>query len=683
MTSRLPNPFNITKAVDFSDEEIRDYWVDLPGGPGFHEMAKPASPMPMLILGGKGSGKTHLMRYFSYPLQKLRHSQDIAAGLVAEGYIGVYMRCGGLNAARFSGKGQEVEKWNSVFCYYMDLWLAQLTIDTVRDAFSVKGLHHIDALLAEGISKLVDMPITWAAPSLAGVLDTLRSWQRELDTAVNNAAITRTLAVTIRTSPGRLVFGIPRIITSLIPELKGSQFLYLIDELENLTAEQQKYVNTLIREKEPPCSFKIGARLYGIKTYETYSAGETNKEGSEYERLFLDEHLRQNPNYDAFARELCARRLIESGYFAAEGSAVQRLTLQLPSFFESQLKGPFARDESRLLLANQTPKPKPYFLALRKKLLAGLSAGKTLGITSSADVDYVIEKLTVLEYPVLEKAALHQFFKAWSNGRNLRVASDAIARECAEAVASGKPQGALRSTLGHFQGDLLAQLYADYDQRPLYIGIDTFIKMSRGLPRNLLVILKHVFQWASFNGETPFRGEPITRAAQQKGVLEAAQWFFRDAEVLGEEGANVQNALRRLAELFRDIRFADKPAECSLSTFSTNLAGITSRSRALLDLSEKWSLLIRVRNGQKDRNTNRVDAKYQVNSMLAPLWDLPISRRGAVALNTDEVDSIFDPVHVDEFTKLKRRRIARMTAPQFDLEDVILTPEALPLFGNG
>src|SRR5437870_13188279 len=123
------------------------------------------------------------------------------------------------------------------------------------------------------------------------------------------------------------------------------------------------------------------------------------------------------------------------------------------------------------------------------------------------------------------------------------------------------------------------------------MGIGTFIEMSRGLPRNLLVTLKHIFQWASFNGEIPFRASPITRKSQQQGVLEAAQWFLRDAEVLGEQGGHVQTAIHRLANLFREIRFSDKPAECSLSTFSTNSAEVSEKARGVLELAENWSLL--------------------------------------------------------------------------------------------
>ena len=79
------NPFNITKAVDFSDNDIRDYWVDF-FPEALSAILKPLSPIPMYILGGKGSGKTHLMRYYSYKLQKLRNIDDILSGIKTHKY---------------------------------------------------------------------------------------------------------------------------------------------------------------------------------------------------------------------------------------------------------------------------------------------------------------------------------------------------------------------------------------------------------------------------------------------------------------------------------------------------------------------------------------------------------------------------------------------------------------------
>jgi hypothetical protein len=82
------------------------------------------------------------------------------------------------------------------------------------------------------------------------------------------------------------------------------------------------------------------------------------------------------------------------------------------------------------------------------------------------------------------------------------------------------------------------------------------------------MILKHTYKWASYNGEEPFAGYPIGRAAQQVGVLEASNWFFEDARVIGDHGPQVQQSVERLATFFRRLRFSDKPVESSLITFS-------------------------------------------------------------------------------------------------------------------
>jgi hypothetical protein len=84
----------------------------------------------------------------------------------------------------------------------------------------------------------------------------------------------------------------------------------------------------------------------------------------------------------------------------------------------------------------------------------------------------------------------------------------------------------------------------------------------------------------------------------------------------------------------------------------------------LLDLAEKWLLVVYV-GGQSDRNSERVDAKFQLNRMLAPKWDISFSRRGAVVISGDELNAVFDPEYTNEFEQRLKTRIDRMTAPFF------------------
>src|SRR3954466_4624900 len=84
----LKNPFDLVKATDLSDGQIADYFVDFPAGASLLDRIKPTSAMPMLIFGGKGSGKTHLMRYLSHQLiRKRRPEETLRAAIASDGYV--------------------------------------------------------------------------------------------------------------------------------------------------------------------------------------------------------------------------------------------------------------------------------------------------------------------------------------------------------------------------------------------------------------------------------------------------------------------------------------------------------------------------------------------------------------------------------------------------------------------
>lgn len=659
------NPFNITKADDFSDQEINDYWVNISSGDGFLRMAKPTSPMPMLILGGKGSGKTHLMRYFSYPLQRIRYGADLLGGINKDGYIGVYLRCSGLNSARFRDKGQSEETWAEVFAYYMELWLSQLVLSTVLSALNgTSELKAFETKILSMLSGLIHLDTRPFPTSFWELSALLRELQQDLDGAVNNSAITHRLPIHIAITRGDLIFGVPKALEATVPLLRGCLFIYLIDEFENLSEIQQKYINTLLRERKSPCSFKIGARSYGIRTYSTYSADEDNKEGSEFEVLRLDAMLRENKDYEQFAKRLIAKRLAEFNRTESAPVVLQANAASLPDCFEEPKKSDFSLQETAYVIEKYAGRERPYFRELRQHLEKGFKSGVAPGVHDPAAIAQIIELLSYPTSPLLEKANVFLFYQKWRSKHNLLQAARRISDECAQHVAGNTKVSRYREALLHWKADLLAQLYRETDQPQRYVGFSTFVEISSGLPRILLIILKHIFAWASFNGERPFQGTPISMRSQQAGVSEASEWFYRDAKMIGREGQLVMDAINRLGTLFRGVRFSEKPSECSCSTFSADVSRASENARRILDLAEKWSLLIEV-GVQRDRNTKRIDKKYQLNRMLAPRWDLSIYRRGVLALAPPELNAIFDSQHAQEFDILAEVRIARMRPPLF------------------
>lgn len=661
MTETMDNPFSITKAVDFNDEQIHSYWVEMPGGGNaFREIMKPTSPMPILLLGGKGSGKTHLMRHFSFPLQQIRHGSNVLEGIETDGYLGIYFRCSGLNSHRFIGKNQEMEKWLTIFSYYLELWISQLLLKILQDiARGSPSVAKQEERICARVLGIFDSVPKKSVATLNQLTELISAEQKTVDRAVNNAVFTKQLEVAISITPGNLIFGLPQVLSECIDQFENVQFLYLIDELENLKEYQQKYLNTLIREKQLPASFRIGSRLYGVKTLETLSGEEQNKEGSEFEIVRLDNLLRNSRHYAEFSKNMVIRRLQESGQLSSSFASED-----LSVFFEMESANKLEGEDTSFVSANYPGGEPPYVKSLREKLERELARRSARDLSSSEDISKVISWIRSPEYPLIEKASILLFYRAWSKGEDLQKSAATIRESSAEYIRSQPLKSDHRKILQYFRSDLLAQLRRECRQPQRYLGIDKLIKMSEGLPKNLLVILKHIYKWSIFNGERPFViGQKISIRSQVCGVRDASQWFLDDAQAPGEDGLAVAKAIGNLAELLREIRYSDKPSECSLCAFSTDISRCSEKSRLIIDLATKLSLLTEISHGQKNRNSMRIDSKHEMNSLVAPRWDLPVFSRGAIALDRHEVNAIFDDGHSSEFEALKLKRMERMNAP--------------------
>ena len=666
MTKNIHNPFQVTKAVDFSDQEINEYWVDFPIEGGFFTLANPKSPMPMFILGGKGSGKTHLMRYFSYNLQKLRYPDNHLDGIKKEGYVGIYLICSGLNAARFSRKGQDEEKWDTLFPFYLDLSFAQILLGILYDFLPiVPELKQNECELCEEIVNNIFDKYHFQFPkSIAELIADIKSIRKNLDNAINNCVITGELNVDILSSPGRLLFQIPKAIVKFVKWFEGITFLYLVDEIENLTMNQQQYINTLVREKEIPCSFKIGSRLYGIKTTLTYSAGEEIKEGSEYEKFELDSQFRMKntkEKYKEFITDLSLLRLHGTGASINKGDALRALS----SYFEMRKRDEYY-DETEIIVKKYRNSERPYLKKLENNLQIGLKAKVVPGVDSETDINHILSLISYSDHPILEKLNTFLIYQEWYSNNNLTEAAPIIADLCDKFINDHSEKTSYHTAYKHWRDDLFAQLVRECDGKYIYYGIETLINMSHGLPRNFLIALKFIFKWSLFNDECPFGGEhKITIKSQNSGIREASEWFFNDARPIGKDGQKVHDSIGRLAHLFRECRFSDKPTEVSLITFSSDISKSSDEARRIIEIAEKWSLIIPIIGGHKDKNIKRIDLKYQLNGMLTPRWDLAKARRGTISLSPDEVNAIFDSQYSDNFESLLKRRVDRMTAPFF------------------
>lgn len=641
----MSNPFNITKAVDYSDEELNKLWVDFPND-GFKKSIKPTSEMPMIILGSKGSGKTHIMKHFSFTMQCLRYKDNIIDEIIKDGYIGTYLRCSGLNGYKFKDRGESLKTWETYFSYYLELWLGQLILNNINKLKVKEGLKIDEKKIIDRIALLFDKKIdSKSLNTFSDLIDYLSFLQKNIDYAINNRAFTKkkiSESVEVLLSPGSLIFGIPKVLSNSIKEFQKLKFLYLLDEYENFTDSQQKYFNTLIRERKNPVCFKIGARRYGIRTKKTLSANEDIKVDSEYELLDIDLIFRNDTKgYKEFIKEICYKRL---EYF---GNEIE------PKSFEKY----FDSFNEEKFYENVRYRGRRHLKKIFNKLK----------YSSYKDANkQIISNLKFSKNILLERVNIMLLYRSWKHKRDLINESILIKDACRDFYKNPKIRGEHAKVLDKYKNDLLDALFRENNIKiKTYTGLDNLIRISNGIPRHFLTIMKHLYRWNDFDEKQIFSSidNKISLESQINAINDTANWFFEEAKIPDDKGNKVISSIERLCDYLRELRFSDLPPECSISSFSIDAKVLPKEIIEIIDFLEQYSYIIKISTGRRDKNLKNRNQTYQINGLLAVEWELSLSRRGIVGLNSNEVHKIFVPVKDEDFRAMRSESLLKYNAP--------------------
>lgn len=644
------NPFSVVKANEFTITQIIENWVPWAGSEnGFIASLNPQELMPKYVLGSKGCGKTHLLRYYSFEARLKLYNNDIKELLKNDKYLASYSRLNSISSTRFN-KSDNEDEWSSLYNYYFELMQSLISLDVyekVTDALKVPEKKI--AKIIRDICKQVG--ITLESETIGCFKNFLNEKRVSVDNEIIDYPHVRKLnwdKVRPTFTFGSLIFEIPWRFSQNISDLQDVNYIYILDEYEKLKCDWQKEsLNTLVYEKKHNSTFWVGARKIGYTTRNTLS-GEPIHEGHEFNPVDLDSLLKAGEKkFPEFAEGLFKRRLKLNG---------------LAELSPKQLFDKF--DEKKLLniLLCKSDNLK-HWKTFRERL-------SSLGL----DYDNITQTQQILckdveKDLVSQKMKLYTFYLMWSENKN-KITKESIPQITQrvnlsyEEYKNGE-NAKMKELYRKFRQDMVAQLAEENNETLyLYSGFEKLVNIADCNPRILLTLMKLIIEDCHFRGIDPFNSEKtIPVRSQYAGINETAKWFLNDIEVYGRDRENLDIAMNHLLNFLYVSRFCDKPTETSLCTFYYRMNSGQENIDHVIELAIQEAFLIEVPNKRKDKTLGTPQKSYQVNRLIATVYNLPIARRGVTSITPEMMLAIFDPFHFQQFNSMLAAHKICLNAP--------------------
>lgn len=85
---------------------------------------------PTVLVGGRGTGKTTVLRCMTYQGQYALLGDDLPA-LLRQPYVGIYRRVNTNRVTAFQGQGRSDDEWTRIFSHYVNLEICENLLDAL------------------------------------------------------------------------------------------------------------------------------------------------------------------------------------------------------------------------------------------------------------------------------------------------------------------------------------------------------------------------------------------------------------------------------------------------------------------------------------------------------------------------------------------------------------------------
>lgn len=640
----MSNKTNLSGALsqNRAEEQGNDLWEDFVIPPFYDQLDLLVARKPRVIIGGRGCGKTMLLKYLSHNSQFSKSRKKIPANAVS--HIGLYWRIDTHFASMMTKRNISDDVWINSFEHIATILIG---IDILRSINSIASSDFqwlneddIPKLNLEGLRGF-DQKIPVSANSCETYL---KNRVMEFQTWLNN----------VKKVPEPIflpLLFVKELISQIqlqFPALSKANYFVYLDECENLLPNQQKIINTWLKHSEMPLIFNLAMKRNSFHEKSTIG-NESLVDINDYRTFDLEEFYSDENTFDSFAAEILFLRLYKQNdnkNLPINPNDLRDVS-KLDSRNSDEYKTKVITNANRMFPGNsQQQLAKAVFEdKILKERLKNQITDALKKRNSKINVSKFL-KSNVPEASTIVPSLIHR----------KRERPEDILNELTKLVNGEENHfTGKRAWIHNFFIGSIILLYDPMNRIcPIYSGFKTFCRMSKGNIRHLLELCHR----SMANAEVSANTLTIAKEYQVLAAKQTSTAFLTEVRNFGRLGNQLHTFVLRLGGLFyhgHKRKTQSEPEPTHFSIFMSN--PLEERHRVFLDEALKWSVLFEAQS-TKEKSLEIESSEYILNPIYAPYFKISYRKGRKLKISSKDFVKLIDGT-VEEYEKILKSYISK------------------------
>lgn len=443
------------------------------------------------------------------------------------------------------------------------------------------------------------------------------------------------------------IFSPENIIKILIHSLTQSKLFHhlsikiFIDEFENLSLNQQSFINGLRKHSDSLISWNVAYKAFATVSnyvYINHPESEQLQKRNDYRVINIDNTIRESKDIEGFFSKILLVSMNKSQFINYDFNDCLALVAHI-----------LKRNGLKSLITNYSNENKNFISRVLKQITdLKIPLGDEL-FNNLSENPYLTISLTVIRK--------HNNFDINILKSYLEDTIDDISKKKFEEKQTHYIQAAIYKL----------NISSSYNNIPIYSGFDKFMTLCSGNVRHFLELCYQSFllYFAEYNETNEVeitKMNSIPAQLMHKGAILTSEELRKEVISFAPMGQRLDTLVSRLGELFRISHQAEIITEPENNHFSLTTGTIDNKTQNLILQALCWNVLIEHRI-TKERDIDRSLKDYQLNPIYAPAFGISYRKMHKLNFTMDNFQAICG---TDNLKWEKFRSFFEETNPKFE-----------------